>query len=79
MEDQRAVVLTGCSSGIGAGTAAVLIQHGFKVFGSVRKSAEGEKLQRELGSSFVPLIFDVTDEKAVASSAQQVRVQPAAA
>lgn len=31
------VVVTGVSSGIGWGTASVLLQHGFQVFGSVRR------------------------------------------
>ena len=71
----RAVVVTGCSSGIGYGTARVLAQQGFRVFGSVRKLADGDKLRQELGQAFTPLVFDVTDEKAVAAAAVQVRMQ----
>ena len=33
----RSVVITGTSTGIGWGSAKVLIAHGFRVFGSVRK------------------------------------------
>lgn len=69
----RSVVITGTSTGIGWGTAKVLIDHGFRVFGSVRKVADAERLTEEFGSHFVPLIFDVTDEVAVKASAANVR------
>jgi NAD(P)-dependent dehydrogenase (short-subunit alcohol dehydrogenase family) len=69
----RSVVVTGTSTGIGWGTAKVLIAHGFRVFGSVRKTADAERLAAEFGGRFVPLLFDVTDEAAVKAAAAQVR------
>jgi NAD(P)-dependent dehydrogenase (short-subunit alcohol dehydrogenase family) len=69
----RSVVITGTSTGIGHGAAKVLIGHGFRVFGSVRKPADAERLKSELGNSFTPLLFDVTDEAAVNAAASQVR------
>ena len=69
----RSVVVTGTSSGIGWGTAKVLIAGGFRVFGSVRKVADAERLAHEFGPHFVPLIFDVTDEAAVMAAAASVR------
>lgn len=71
----KSVVVTGVSTGIGWGTVKVLIQKGFRVFGSVRKTADAERLQKEFGENFVPLIFDVTDEPAVQAAAQEVRKQ----
>jgi NAD(P)-dependent dehydrogenase (short-subunit alcohol dehydrogenase family) len=71
----KSVVVTGVSTGIGWGITKVLIQKGFRVFGSVRKTADAERLSREFGGNFVPLIFDVTDEPAVQTAAQQVREQ----
>jgi len=68
----KSVVVTGSSTGIGWGAAKVLIQHGFRVFGSVRKEADGERLQKEFGANFVPLKFDVTDAAAVNAAAEQV-------
>src|SRR5271170_2027732 len=53
----RSVVVTGTSTGIGWGTAKVLIAQGFRVFGSVRKVADAERLVAEFGSGFVPMIF----------------------
>jgi NAD(P)-dependent dehydrogenase (short-subunit alcohol dehydrogenase family) len=69
----RSVVVTGTSTGIGWGTAKVLIAHGFRVFGSVRKTSDAERLSAEFGDRFVPLLFDVTDEAAVKAAAAQVR------
>ncbi|HZZ34885.1 MAG TPA: SDR family NAD(P)-dependent oxidoreductase [Caulobacteraceae bacterium] len=69
----KSVVVTGVSSGIGWGAAKVLTKAGYRVFGSVRKAADAERLSAEFGPSFVPLIFDVTDEAAVAAAAARVR------
>lgn len=69
----RSVVITGVSTGIGWGATKVLIGHGFRVFGSVRKEADGARLKKEFGERFVPLLFDVTDEAAVKRAAGEVR------
>src|SRR5215212_952849 len=71
----QSVVVTGVSTGIGWGIAKVLIQGGFRVFGSVRKTQDAERLSKEFGERFIPLFFDVTDEAAVQTAAQQVREQ----
>src|SRR6476661_7049134 len=69
----QSVVVTGVSTGIGWGIAKVMTAKGFRVFGSVRKQADAERLQAELGEHFSPLIFDVTDESAVARGAAEAR------
>jgi NAD(P)-dependent dehydrogenase (short-subunit alcohol dehydrogenase family) len=71
----QSVVVTGVSTGIGWGIMKILIQHGFRVFGSVRKTQDAERLSKEFGDRFIPLFFDVTDEAAVQAAAQQVREQ----
>ncbi len=71
----KSVVVTGVSTGIGWGITKVLIQKGFRVYGSVRKPQDAERLSKEFGTNFVPLTFDVTDEPAVQAAAQQVREQ----
>ncbi|HEY5085369.1 MAG TPA: SDR family oxidoreductase [Rhizomicrobium sp.] len=68
----KSVVVTGSSTGIGWGIAKVLVEKGFRVFGSVRKAADGDRLRKEFGVNFVPVLFDVTDEGAVAKGAEQV-------
>jgi hypothetical protein len=68
----NSVVVTGASTGIGEATARVLVGRGMRVFGSVRRQDDGARLAGELGERFVPLIFDVTDEAAVAAGAAAV-------
>ncbi len=68
----RSVVITGVSTGIGHAATRLLLDRGFRVFGSVRKSADAERLQAEFGAHFTPLMFDVTDEAAVRAAADQV-------
>src|SRR5512138_1897754 len=68
----QSVVVTGVSTGIGWGITKVLIERGFRVFGSVRKTQDAERLSKEFGERFVPLLFDVTDEPAVQAAARQV-------
>ena len=69
----RSVVITGASTGIGWATAKLLLGRGFRVFGSVRKEADAERLKREFGANFTPLLFDITDEAAVLAAAREVR------
>src|SRR6201995_451934 len=68
----RSVVITGVSTGIGWATARLLLDRGFRVFGSVRKAADADRLKAEFGPNFVPLTFDVTDEAAVLAAAREV-------
>src|ERR1700677_847492 len=72
MVNSKDVVVTGVSTGIGWGTAKVLVSKGFRVFGSVRKQADADRLQREFGTGFVPLLMDITDADAVHQAAQNV-------
>ena len=69
----QTVVITGASSGIGWATAKLLLDRGFRVFGSVRKPADAERLRAEFGVNFTPLLFDVTNEAAVLAAAREVR------
>ncbi len=68
----KSIVVTGASSGIGRKIAQTLVLRGFRVFGSVRKPSDAKAVAAELGENFVPLIFDVTDRKAVDAAAAQV-------
>jgi NAD(P)-dependent dehydrogenase (short-subunit alcohol dehydrogenase family) len=69
----RSVVVTGASTGIGHASVKLLLDKGFKVFGSVRKQADADRLKSELGANFTPLLFDITDEAAVLAAAREVR------
>jgi NAD(P)-dependent dehydrogenase (short-subunit alcohol dehydrogenase family) len=69
----KSVVITGASTGIGWAAAKLLLERGFRVFGSVRKQADADRLKSEFGADFNPLILDVTDEAAVLAAAREVR------
>jgi NAD(P)-dependent dehydrogenase (short-subunit alcohol dehydrogenase family) len=69
----RSVVITGASTGIGWATAKLLLDRGFRVFGSVRKQADADRLKAEFGANFTPLLFDVTDEATMLAAAREVR------
>lgn len=68
----RAVVVTGASTGIGRAAVAKAVREGAHVFASVRKGADAESLKAEFGATVTPLTFDVTDESAIAAAAAEV-------
>lgn len=68
----RAVVITGASTGIGRAAVAKAVREGAHVFPSVRKQADADSLKAEFGDAVTPLIFDVADEAAVRAGAAQV-------
>ena len=69
----KIVVITGVSTGIGYSSAKILCGSGYRVFGSVRKQEDAEKVTSEFGANFTPLIFDVTDSKGIQENAQIVK------
>lgn len=66
------VVITGVSTGIGYACVKALLSSEFQVYGSVRNQMDAERLQRDFGDRFVPLVFDVTDEEKVQAAAVKV-------
>jgi NAD(P)-dependent dehydrogenase (short-subunit alcohol dehydrogenase family) len=70
--NSKDVVVTGVSTGIGWGTTKVLVSKGFRVFGSVRNQTDADRLRKEFGDRFVPLLMDITDADAVHQAAQKV-------
>jgi NAD(P)-dependent dehydrogenase (short-subunit alcohol dehydrogenase family) len=68
----RAVVVTGASTGIGRAAVAKAVREGAHVFASVRKEADAESLRAEFGEAVTPLLFDVADEAGVRAGAAQV-------
>ena len=69
----KKIVITGVSTGIGYSSAKILCNSGYFVYGSVRKQEDADKLSSKLGDNFQPLIFDVTDLKAISESAEKVQ------
>lgn len=68
----RAVVITGASTGIGRAAVARAVKEGSQVFATVRKQEDADSLTRQFGGAVTPVLFDVTDEAAVRAGAAQV-------
>ena len=66
------IVITGVSTGIGYAAALRLVKAGHTIFGSVRNDVDAKRLKSELGKNYCPLIFDVTDEKAIKEASEYV-------
>ena len=70
--NQRAVVVTGASTGIGKAIALALDANGFQVFAGVRKQSDGAALSREAVNTLTPIILDVTDRSSIARAVETV-------
>ncbi len=70
--DNRAVVITGASTGIGAASALHLDRLGFTVFAGVRKPEDGRVLQQTSSDRLTPIILDVTDGETIQQSQAMV-------
>jgi NAD(P)-dependent dehydrogenase (short-subunit alcohol dehydrogenase family) len=70
--DRGAVVITGTSTGIGAATAAHLVEMGFHVFAGVRSDVDAERVQAQAPEEITPLIIDVTEESTISAAAATV-------
>jgi NAD(P)-dependent dehydrogenase (short-subunit alcohol dehydrogenase family) len=69
---ERAVVVTGASTGIGAATVAALAARGFIVYAGVRNGADAERA-RASHANVRPLLLDVTEQRAIATAVEIVR------
>jgi NAD(P)-dependent dehydrogenase (short-subunit alcohol dehydrogenase family) len=69
---QRAVVVTGASTGIGRATVVELVSAGFQVFGTVRREADAESLRRQFPDLVTPVIMDLLDEDSVRAAGAMV-------
>src|SRR5690606_3322442 len=70
----KSVVVTGASTGIGWGCVKVLTQRGFRVYGSVRKQADADRLAKDFGEAFRPLLFGGTEGAAGEAGGRQLAV-----
>ncbi len=68
--ERRSVVVTGCSTGIGAACVRLLEEHRWRVFAGVRKESDAERLR---AAGIEVLMLDVLDGEQVAEAAERVR------
>ena len=71
--ENKSVLITGTSQGIGLAAASLLAKDGWIVFAGVRKQADFDKLQA-LHSNIRPVFLDVTKPEQIADAIETVRV-----
>ena len=70
---EKTILITGASSGIGEASALYLDRLGMRVFASVRKPRDAERLASQASASLTPLILDVADAASIQAALQTVR------
>ncbi len=73
MDNHKAIVITGTSTGIGKACALYLDKMGFKVYAGVRKQANGDNLKKEASDRLTPIILDVTDDESISVAAAIIK------
>lgn len=68
----RNIVVTGVSSGIGKAICKILIEEGYRVFGSVRNAKDAQTLNDTFPVRFEPMIFDVCDRASIETEGKRV-------
>jgi short-subunit dehydrogenase len=66
--NDKAIVVTGTSTGIGKACALSLDRLGYKIHAGVRKQAQCNNLKKEASSGHTSIILDVTDTDSISSA-----------
>lgn len=70
----KAVLVTGCSSGIGRASAVYLAQHGYIVFATVRKETDADSLRGERLPTLIPICpLDLTKPDDISGAIEAVK------
>jgi len=67
--ENKAILITGTSTGIGKACALYLDKMGYKVYAGVRKQIDAERLLKDASGRLTPLILDVTDTESIKKAA----------
>ena len=68
MDNNKTLIITGASTGIGKACALHLDKLGFKVYAGVRKQTDGDSLKEDASDKLSPIILDVTDSESIANA-----------
>jgi NAD(P)-dependent dehydrogenase (short-subunit alcohol dehydrogenase family) len=71
-EETRSIVVTGASTGIGAACAQYLDEKGFRVFATVRRQADADRVATLGSDRLEPLFLDVREAASIAEAARKV-------
>ena len=69
MDSDKAILISGTSTGIGKATALYLDKLGFKVYAGVRKQVDGDTIIELASHRLTPIILDVTDPESISAAA----------
>jgi NAD(P)-dependent dehydrogenase (short-subunit alcohol dehydrogenase family) len=69
---ERAVLVTGASTGIGRATALLLDAQGWTVFAGVRRREDGASLAAAASGRLVPLMLDVTKPRQIEAAGKAI-------
>lgn len=72
---QKSVVITGASSGIGRASVSRMSRAGWRVFATVRKESDREKLAAEFPANVYPVLMDVEEEASISAASQEIDSQ----
>lgn len=72
MSDRGSVVVTGASTGIGAATVDALVLDGFRVWATVRRQQDADRLKGDHGDAVQPLLMDLEDHDSVRAAGRVV-------
>lgn len=72
MENNKAVLITGTSTGIGRACSLHLDKLGYKVYAGVRREDDAESLKNESSENLATLILDVTDNESIISAMSKI-------
>ena len=70
--NNKTILITGASTGIGKATAVYLDQLGYKVYAGVRKVADAETLKNESSDQLQPLFLDVAKHASIQEAVELV-------
>jgi NADP-dependent 3-hydroxy acid dehydrogenase YdfG len=70
--NNKTILITGASSGIGKATAVYLDQLGYKVYAGVRKIADAETLKNESSDQLQPLFLDVAKQASIQEAVELI-------
>ncbi len=70
--NNKTILITGASTGIGKATAVYLDKLGFKVYAGVRKEADAETLKNESSDQLQPVFLDVTDQASIKKAVKDI-------
>jgi NAD(P)-dependent dehydrogenase (short-subunit alcohol dehydrogenase family) len=68
----RAVLITGCSTGIGHACALDLAARGWRVLAGVRSRQDGEQIVQQAAGDLQPILLDVTDRSMIQAAVERL-------